>query len=122
MSGHNDSLQKKLCILTLRQNDSMACFLSKIEGYKVDIKLLDDTHDLLGAATECRVQILKTVIEKSPQSLYELAKILEKNQAYIYREAKLLKRLGLLEFTSSNVDGRKRVQPICLYDEILIHL
>lgn len=112
---------KKICVLTL-QKENIEGILSANNGAQIEVKVFEYIQDLLAAATECRLSILKTVIKDKPASLYELAKVLGKNQAYIYREAKQLRRLDLLEFETITEEGRKRVRPVALYDEVLIHL
>ncbi len=77
--------------------------------------------DLLEIASEARLKLLQTVIEEKPESLYDLAQKLDKDQAYILREAKILEGLGLLELKSSpNTEGRKKLKPIALYDKVVI--
>lgn len=75
--------------------------------------------ELTSAVTQCRLEILRTIQERSPQSLYELAKMLGKNQAYIYRESKSLVELGLLVFKKEEGEGRRKTKPIVSYDALL---
>lgn len=106
------------CVLAMDE----ALGLELYEQADYDIKRFERRADLLKVATECRADILKTISEKKPQSLYELAKLIRKNQAYIYRETKVLQRLGLVEFVKTEDKGRKRVRPETRYAQIVIHL
>jgi predicted transcriptional regulator len=65
--------------------------------------------------------LLQTLTEEKPESLYDLAQKLEKDQAYVLREAKVLEGLRLLELrSSSKTEGRKKLKPIALYDKVVI--
>jgi predicted transcriptional regulator len=68
------------------------------------------------------MDILKTISKHGPESLYELAKLVDKNQAYIYRETKILEKLGLVDFIKAESGGRKRVRPQNRYAQIVLHL
>lgn len=76
--------------------------------------------DLLEIATESRLKLLETIIKEKPTSLYELAKLVEKDQAYVMREAKVLSALGLIDLQKENSDGRERLKPVSLYDNVVI--
>lgn len=106
------------CVLAMDEAKGLELY----EQADFDIKKFKSRAELLKVATQCRADILKTISEKSPQSLYELAKLVQKNQAYIYRETKVLQRLGLVEFVKEEAEGRKRVRPQTCYGQIVIHL
>lgn len=106
------------CVLAMDEAQGLELY----EHADYDIKKFKKRSELLQVATECRANILKTISEKQPQSLYELAKLVQKNQAYIYRETKVLQRLGLVDFIKAENQGRKRVRPQTRYAQIVIHL
>jgi predicted transcriptional regulator len=87
---------------------------------EVTILRRDQLSSVTAAATECRIEILRIIREKQPDSLYELAKLVGKNQAYIYRESKALVELGLLEFEKVEGEGRRRTKPIALFDALIL--
>lgn|GEM_PF-6283714 len=96
-----------------------------LEIYKqadYEVKIFKCHSELLKVATQCRTDILKTISKHGPESLYELAKLVQKNQAYIYRETKILEKLGLVDFIKAESGGRKRVRPQNRYAQIVIHL
>ena len=41
--------------------------------------------DLLEIATESRLEILRSIISKKPKSLYELAKLVKRDQSYVLK-------------------------------------
>jgi len=75
---------------------------------------------LLEIATESRLKIMETIIQENPSSLYELSKQLEIDQAYVMREAKILEALGLIRLVADKSDGREKLRPAALYENIVI--
>ena len=118
MKKDNAEQLKKNCVLTMGEAGDLEIY--KQANY--DIIRFDKRSELLKVATQCRTDILDTIAKKSPESLYELAKLINKNQAYIYRETKVLERLGLVVFIPAEQGGRKRVRPQNRYAQIVIHL
>jgi predicted transcriptional regulator len=69
-----------------------------------------------------KAKIIRAIQKHNPQSLYELAQILDKDQAYIQKEVKFLEGPGVLEIESVNDAGRTRSVPKVLYDQFIIDL
>lgn len=69
-----------------------------------------------------KAKIIRTIQLNSPQSIYELAKILGKDQGYIQKEVKFLEGLGILKVKSSKSNGRTKNIPIVVYDKFVIDL
>lgn len=69
-----------------------------------------------------KAKIIRAIQKHNPQSLYELAQILDKDQGYIQKEVKFLEGLGVLEIESVKSDGRTRSVPKVLYDKFIIDL
>lgn len=69
-----------------------------------------------------KAKIIRAIQKYNPQSLYELAQILDKDQGYIQREVKFLEGLGVLEIESVKDSGRTRSVPKVLYDKFIIDL
>lgn len=115
-SVSHENTNQRLCVLTTREDLPFALNLNQ----DLVIRRFDESQELTQVATSCRIELMHLIREKSPESLYELAKLVNKNQAYIYREAKVLRELGLIEFESELRDGRRRVRPVALYDGVLL--
>jgi predicted transcriptional regulator len=108
--------EKKRCIITTKPSSLPN---KSYDGESVFF-VYDSFEDALVVATECRLTLLKIIREKNPDSLYELALLVGKNQAYVYREAKTLQECGFIKLEQLEGVGRKKVRPVSLFDEILL--
>jgi predicted transcriptional regulator len=71
--------------------------------------------------TNKRLLILKTIKEKKPNSIYELAKILGRDIKNINQDLKLLSDVGLVTLEKIETD-KKRVIPHVDYSKILLEI
>ena len=71
--------------------------------------------------TNKRLLILKTIKEKKPNSIYELAKILGRDIKNINQDLKLLSDVGLVALEKIETD-KKRVIPHVDYSKILLEI
>ena len=55
-----------------------------------------------------------------PDSLYELAEVLGKDQANVLRDVRSLEMLGLIKLVSVKDGDRGRFKPEALYDKIVM--
>lgn len=69
-----------------------------------------------------KAKIIRAIQKHHPQSIYELAQILEKDQGYIQKEVKFLEGLGILEINAVKDHGRTRNVPKVIYDKFIIDL
>lgn len=67
-------------------------------------------------------RIIVTIKKYHPQSVGELALMLDKDHEYIQKEVKALEGLGVLEIESVNDAGLTRNVPKVLYDKFIIDL
>lgn len=65
-----------------------------------------------------RPALFACLVEKQPQSLYQLAKLLKRDYANVYKDVKSLVVMGLVKLEKDS-EGKQRVRPIPLYDEII---
>jgi predicted transcriptional regulator len=99
------SIQKSLKTGTIDiDQDSIAC------------KSMDDMMKLM---TKSRFQVFAAIVEKTPESLTELADILEKDLGNVLRDAKVLESLGLIELNKSPGRRGEKVKPHALYQRII---
>ena len=99
------SIQKslKMGVIDIDQ-DSIAC------------KSMDDMMKLM---TKTRFQVFAAIVEKTPESLTELADVLEKDLGNVLRDAKVLESLGLIELRKSPGRRGEKVKPLALYQRII---
>lgn len=64
-----------------------------------------------------RMQILQTIAQEKPDSIYELAKILEKDFKSVHTDVKYLTGIGLIELQETD-NVRSGLKPIALFSGI----
>ncbi len=68
--------------------------------------------------TPKRVALLRTVKEKNPKSIYELAKFAQRSFSSVFRDTELLAKHGLVKLTKMKESPRQSVHPEVGYDAI----
>ena len=81
-----------------------------------------DLKTLLKIAREGRLEIFRTIVNQKPDSIHALAKILDKDHSYIFRECQVLEGFGLIRLEKTEGEGRPKVRPIALYDRIVFDM
>lgn len=69
-----------------------------------------------------KARLLHVLKNQKPGSIYELAKILERDFKSVAEDIKLLERFGFVEMVAEKTGNRERLRPILVVDSILIHL
>jgi len=75
---------------------------------------------LLTVATENRLQLFRLIHEEQPESVYDLAKLFDRDLSYVSKEVRVLESLGLIKLQKKTVQGRERLKPTALYDRIIV--
>ena len=88
----------------------------KSEG--VYFESIDTLESIL---TDKRLTLLRTIKEKKPQSIYELAKILHRDTKNVSNDVAKLSELGFITLTKSK-KGRARVILTVNYDRIVLEI
>lgn len=81
----------------------------------------DSIDTMRSVLTNNRLLILKTIRERKPHSVYELAKILDRDLKNINQDLKLLEEIGLVTLEKAKTD-KKRVIPHVDYNKILLEI
>ncbi|MFZ5998461.1 MAG: MarR family transcriptional regulator [Nitrospirota bacterium] len=81
----------------------------------------DSIDTMRSVLTNNRLLILKTIRERKPHSVYELAKILHRDLKNINQDLKLLEEIGLVTLEKAKTD-KKRVIPHVDYNKILLEI
>lgn len=102
----------------------LASMKSAIKSGKPDIRddeiVCDSMESMLKIMSKARFEVFAAIVESRPDSLYELSKILEKDQANVLRDVRGLKALGLLELVPVKGGARGRLRPEPSYEKIVI--
>lgn len=72
--------------------------------------------------TPKRMQLLKTVKERKPKSIYKLSKILDRDIKSVSNDLDILEEHGLLELEKTKKNNIKRVKPTVNYDRIRVEV
>lgn len=81
-----------------------------------------DLKTLLKIAREGRLEIFQAILNQKPDSIHALAKIVNKDHSYVFRECQVLEGFGLVNLEKTEGDGRPKVRPVALYDRIVFDM
>jgi predicted transcriptional regulator len=81
----------------------------------------DSIDTMRAVLTNNRLLILKTIRERHPRSVYELAKILGRDLKNVNQDLKMLAEIGLVTLEKAETD-KKRVIPHVEYSKILLEI
>ncbi|MCL4458182.1 MAG: MarR family transcriptional regulator [Nitrospirae bacterium] len=81
----------------------------------------DSIDTMRSVLTNNRLLILKTIRERRPQSVYELAKMLDRDLKNVNQDLKMLSEIGLVTLEKTEAD-KKRVIPHVDYRKILLEI
>ncbi len=106
------------------RKSAISAMKAAIKTGKPDIRdneLVCDSMDaMLKIMSKARFEVFAAIVENKPESLYELAKILDKDQGNVLRDVKSLESLGLVKLVSAKDGKRERLKPESSYDKIVI--
>lgn len=71
--------------------------------------------------TEKRLELLRTIKENQPDSVYELSKMVKRDIKNVNEDLELLKNIGLVSMTKAR-EGRARTTPRVTYDKIQLEI
>ena len=77
----------------------------------------DSVEDMQKFLSPERIRLLKTVHEKKPKSIYELAKMLKRDRKNVTEDVKMLEGVGLIERKAIK-RGKEKVELVVDYDRI----
>ena len=81
----------------------------------------DSIDSMRSVLTNNRLLILKTIRDRNPGSVYELAKMLERDLKNVNQDLKLLADIGLVTLEKTEAD-KKRVVPHVDYVKIMLEI
>jgi len=81
----------------------------------------DSIDTMRAVLTNNRLLILKTIRDRHPQSVYELATMLGRDSKNVNQDLKLLAGVGLVTLEKTETD-KKRVMPVVGYNKIMLEI
>ncbi|MDD5012678.1 MAG: HTH domain-containing protein [Candidatus Nanoarchaeia archaeon] len=72
--------------------------------------------------TKEKARMLDVIKNEKPESLYDLAKKLDRSFKAVHDDVKLLERLGFIEITEEKTKNRIRHKPKIITDLVTIHI
>jgi predicted transcriptional regulator len=93
---------------------------SGVTDVRDDEMVCDSMDSMLKLMSKSRFDVFAAIVEHKPESLYQLAQVLQKDQGNVLRDARALAALGLIELVSVMDGERERLKPQALYDKIVI--
>ncbi|HLC32207.1 MAG TPA: hypothetical protein VJJ82_00105 [Candidatus Nanoarchaeia archaeon] len=115
--------------LTIRKrNDALTAFAKKLEASRkgeqlntyeeVSFQNIDTLRKIL---TERRVELLRAIKQRMPESIYELAKLVGRDLKSVNTDLKILVDLGLISLEKSR-EERKRTKPRVEFDRLNVEI
>ncbi|MEK6844530.1 MAG: hypothetical protein AABX83_03860 [Nanoarchaeota archaeon] len=96
-------------------------FFRKIAGDKQDYDF-NSLSMLRKLFSNQKARLLHVIKTKKPNSVYQLAKILNRDIKSVNEDIKLLDKFGLIELISEKTGNRERLRPVILTDSVHIDL
>lgn len=84
-----------------------------------DFSGISDLRQLLSNEKAKILNIIKT---KNPESIYQLAKLLQRDFKAVREDIKLLEKYGFIELKSEIKGNRKRLKPIIVIDTLQVNI
>ncbi|MDO8459670.1 MAG: ArsR family transcriptional regulator [Nanoarchaeota archaeon] len=87
-----------------------------------------DEYDFEGIAllrkilSNQKARVLNTIKTKKPRSIYELAKVLERDFKSVNDDVKLLEKFGFIDMVSEKTGKRGRLRPVLAVDSMYIQI
>jgi len=120
-------MKAKKAKIVLQPLDSIKSEWTAALSGKVKSMPQDDEIIVTGLETiakifsKTRMKILQAIITRKPQSIYELAKIVERDFKNVYADVQFLNDVGLIKLKDTG-DSRKGLKPIAKYSGIELDL
>ncbi|MEM0465326.1 MAG: HTH domain-containing protein [Candidatus Pacearchaeota archaeon] len=112
MVGHKKTKNISLSV----SEGTFSSLISKISGNKKN----SDIYNLRQILSNEKARLLHTIKAKQPESVYKLAKLLNRDFKAVRHDIKVLENFGLVELIASHKKGRERLKPVVDTDQIII--
>ena len=92
---------------------------SGIADVRKDETASNSIHAILSAMTEGRLQVFYVIADQQPSSMYQLAQVLQRDQADVLRDVKALEAMSLIALVSEKDGDLEGLRPVTSYDRIV---
>ena len=82
-----------------------------------NVMIANRLETIYRVTSQARMDLLACLVEKQPANIQELAQLLQRDYANVWRDCQALNSLGIIKLKKA---GSKESQPIALYDQIVI--
>lgn len=108
-------------ITIVDESGAFSSFFKKLTGDSKDYDFegLSALRKLLSNEKARLLHVIKT---KKPNSIYSLAKILDRDFKSVNEDIKLLQRFGMIEMISEHTGKRERLKPLLVIDTLTINI
>ena len=95
--------------------------IEKGEKIKLNKIVFNDVETLRSILTTERVRVLHCIKEKKPKSIYELAKMLDRNWRLVAKDVELLSNLGIVKLEKKE-KPKEIIRPIVNFNKMNINV
>jgi predicted transcriptional regulator len=85
-----------------------------------DTLYCESLEGMLKLMSHGRFTVYDAILNHRPDSIYQLAKLLERDQANVLKDVKALEALHLIKIELEKDGERERSRPVALYDKIVL--
>ena len=121
MSFSHQMAKTKVREITIEQDEGVFSFFKKAKSSKEDYDF-SGILALRQLLSNEKARILHTIKEQKPNSIYDLAKKLNRGFKSVNDDLKLLERFGFIEMLEEKTKNRIRHKPTIVVDTITIHV
>ena len=103
------------------KKDWKAALRGKKKAIQKDEVIFTAIETLARIFAKTRMQVLRTIILEKPNSIYELAKMVDRDFKNVHSDVKLLSEIGLIDLKETT-DARKGLRPVAKFSGIELDL
>jgi len=86
-----------------------------------NVMIANRLETIYRVASQARMDLLTCLVERQPTNIQQLAQLLNRDYANVWRDCQALNSLGIIKLKKTGQDAKKtQVQPIALYEKIVI--
>ena len=113
-------MAKQIKSRTISLTEKGGTFSTLFDRFKSSKKQDSDVSNLRQILSNEKARLLHICKTKEPESIYKLAKLLERDFKAVRHDVKILEKFGFIELISSHKHNRERLKPVVDADQITI--